>query len=134
MWIARSRDLEYWGKHECLAGPRKGKWDSARIGAGASPIKTEKGWLEIYHGANEDNTYCLGAMLLDLDDPTRVIARSEDPIMVPTTDYEKYGFFGKVVFTNGHLVDGDTVTVYYGASDEVICGAEFSIKGILEVL
>jgi len=134
MWVARSPDLTYWGKHESLAAPRKGKWDSARIGAGASPIKTGKGWLTIYHGANEENTYCLGAMLLDLDDPTRVLARSDDPIMAPTADYEKYGFFGKVVFTNGHVVDGDTVTVYYGASDEVICGAEFSIEKILGTL
>jgi len=134
MWVARSPDLMHWGKHERLAAPRKGAWDSARIGAGASPIKTEKGWLTIYHGANEANTYCLGAMLLDLDDPTRVLARSDDPIMIPTTDYEKYGFFGKVVFTNGHVVDGDTVTVYYGASDEVICGAEFSIEEILGTL
>ena len=134
MWVARSPDLEHWGRHECLATPRKDKWDSARIGAGASPVKTEKGWLEIYHGANEDNTYCLGAMLLDLDNPANVLARSDEPIMVPTTDYEKYGFFGEVIFTNGHVVDGDTVTIYYGASDEVICGAEFSIEEILRRL
>lgn len=134
MWVARSPDLRHWGRHECLAAPRKGKWDAARIGAGASPIKTEKGWLAIYHGANEDNTYCLGAMLMDLDTPAHVIARSDEPIMVPATDYEKYGFFGMVIFTNGHVVDGDTVTIYYGASDEVICGAEFSIEEILETL
>jgi len=134
MWVARSPNLRYWGKHECLAAPRKGKWDSARIGAGASPIKTDKGWLVIYHGANGDNTYCLGAMLLDIADPRKVLARSDDPIMVPTTDYEKYGFFGEVVFTNGHVVDGDTVTLYYGASDEVICGARFSIEDILASL
>ncbi len=134
MWVARSKDLEHWGRHECLAAPRKGKWDCARIGAGASPIKTEKGWLEIYHGANEDNTYCLGAMLLDLDNPANVLARSDNPIMVPTTDYEKYGFFGEVIFTNGHVVDGDTVTIYYGASDEVICGAKFSIEEMLGTL
>jgi len=134
MWTARSPDLVHWGKHESLAAPRKGKWDSARIGAGASPIKTDRGWLTIYHGANEENTYCLGAMLLDLDDPTRVLARSDDPIMVPTTDYEKYGFFGKVVFTNGHVIDGDTISIYYGASDEVICGARFSIEEILGTL
>ena len=134
MWVARSPDLLHWGRHESLAAPRKGKWDSARIGAGASPIKTDKGWLTTYHGANEENTYCLGAMLLDLDDPTKVLARSDAPIMVPTTDYEKHGFFGTVVFTNGHVVDGDAVTVYYGASDEVICGAQFSIEEILGTL
>jgi predicted GH43/DUF377 family glycosyl hydrolase len=134
MWIARSRDLDYWGKHEFLAAPREGYWDSARIGAGASPIRTEKGWLEIYHGATAENTYSLGALLLDLNDPTKVLARSNEPIMIPTAAYEKYGFFGKVIFTNGHLVDGDTVRVYYGASDRVICGAEFSIQEILKSL
>ena len=76
----------------------------------------------------------LFSLLLDLNDPTKVLARSEDPIMVPTEDYEKYGFYGNVVFTNGHLVDGDKITMYYGASDEVICGAEFSINEILASL
>lgn len=109
-------------------------WDSARVGAGAPPIRTEKGWLEIYHGADENNRYCLGALLLDLDDPSIVLARSDEPIMEPKEEYEKVGFFGDVVFTNGHLVDGDNLTIYYGASDEVICGAEFSISRILETL
>jgi predicted GH43/DUF377 family glycosyl hydrolase len=134
MWITSSPDMEHWGKHLCIAAPRPGMWDSARIGAGTSPIKTPHGWLEIYHGADDNNTYSLGALLLDLEDPTKVLARSEDPIMVPTEDYEKYGFYGNVVFTNGHIVDGDTLTVYYGASDEVICGAEFSINEILSTL
>ena len=72
--------------------------------------------------------------MLDLDDPTRVIARSEEPIMEPIADYEQTGFFGNVVFTNGQLVDGDTVQIYYGASDEVICEAKFSIQEILHSL
>jgi predicted GH43/DUF377 family glycosyl hydrolase len=109
-------------------------WDSARVGSGAAPIKTEKGWLEIYHGANEVNRYCLGALLLDLEDPTKVIARSEQPIMEPTAEYEQVGFFGNVIFTNGHFVNGDELHLYYGASDEVICGADFSIKEILNSL
>ena len=96
--------------------------------------RTEEGWLEIYHGADYQNRYCLGALLLDLNDPSKVIARSKAPIMEPTAPYEQTGFFGNVVFTNGHLVERDTVTVYYGASDEVICGAEFSIGEILRSL
>jgi predicted GH43/DUF377 family glycosyl hydrolase len=76
-------------------------WDRARVGAGCSPIKTEKGWLEIYHGANYEHQYCLGAFLLDLNDPYKVIARTEEPIMVPSEPYELTGFFGHVVFTNG---------------------------------
>lgn len=134
LWLAESPDLVHWGQHRCLAHSRPGMWDGARIGAGAAPIRTSEGWLEIYHGANSDNRYCLGALLLDLQQPWKVLARSREPIMEPTADYECTGFFGKVVFTNGHLVDGDTVTIYYGAADSVICGARFSIQEILATL
>lgn len=134
IWLAESPDRIHWGNHVCIATTRRGKWDSVRVGAGAAPIKTKRGWLEIYHGANEENRYCLGALLLDLNDPSKVIARSEDPIMEPIADYEQTGFFGNVVFTNGQIVEGDTVTIYYGASDEVICTAKFSINEILESL
>jgi len=134
MWVASSPDLDHWGDHRCLAKPRPGKWDSVRIGAGAAPIKTDVGWLEIYHGADGNHRYCLGAMLLDLDEPWKVIARSDSPIVEPIATYETSGFFGNVVFTNGHVVDGDTITMYYGASDEFVCGAYLSINEILETL
>lgn len=134
MWIAESPDRIHWGRHKCVATTRKGFFDSARLGAGASPIRTDEGWLVIYHGADSSNRYCLGAMLLDLKDPSRVLARSSEPIMEPVAPYEQTGFFGNVVFTNGQIVDGDTVHIYYGASDEVICKADFSIKEILAML
>jgi predicted GH43/DUF377 family glycosyl hydrolase len=134
IWIAESPDGLHWGNHKLLATTRNGMWDSARLGAGASPIRTEKGWLEIYHGATEEHRYCLGLLLLDSDDPTKVIARSQKPIMEPFTKYEQEGFFGNVVFTNGHIIKGDTVSVYYGASDEVICKADFSISELLKSL
>jgi predicted GH43/DUF377 family glycosyl hydrolase len=134
LWLAESPDLIHWGNHRCVAHSRPGMWDSARIGAGAAPIRTPQGWLGIYHGANSENRYCLGALLLDLQQPWKVLARSNEPIMEPMADYEHSGFFGKVVFTNGHLVDGNTLTVYYGASDSVICGARFSIQQILATL
>jgi beta-1,2-mannobiose phosphorylase / 1,2-beta-oligomannan phosphorylase len=134
IWIAESPDLVHWGNHKCVATSRKDKWDSARVGAGAAPILTPEGWLEIYHGANDNHRYCLGALLLDLKDPSTVLARSEEPIMEPIADYETTGFFGNVVFTNGHIVEGDKIRMYYGASDEVICGAELSINEILNSL
>lgn len=134
IWLASSPDLVHWGHHRCLLRTREGMWDSVRIGAGAAPIRTDAGWLEIYHGADEDNRYALGAVLLDLDDPSIVLARSETPLLEPEAEYEKTGFFGNVVFTNGHLVNGDELTIYYGASDEVICGAKFSIAAILKEL
>jgi predicted GH43/DUF377 family glycosyl hydrolase len=134
IWIARSPDLQHWGGHTCLAMTRKGMWDEARVGAGAAPIATAEGWLEIYHGATREHRYCLGALLLDRHDPTRVLARSRAPIMEPTAEYERKGFFGNVVFTNGHVLDGDTLTLYYGASDHVICGATLSMAEVLRSL
>lgn len=134
IWLAESPDRVHWGRHRCIATTRQGRWDSVRVGAGAAPILTEKGWLEIYHGANADNRYCLGALLLDRNDPTRVLARSDEPIMEPIALYEQTGFFGNVVFTNGQIVEGDAVRIYYGASDEVICTAQLSIRDILQSL
>lgn len=134
IWLSKSANLRDWGDHRCVATTRPGKWDSGRVGAGGSPIRTPEGWLEIYHGCDEKKRYCLGALLLDLNDPSRVLARSEEPIMEPLAPYEQTGFFGQVVFTNGHLVDGDGITIYYGASDSVICGARFSMREILATL
>jgi predicted GH43/DUF377 family glycosyl hydrolase len=136
IWLASSPDGIHWGNHKCIIKTRQDYWDNARVGAGAAPIKTKKGWLEIYHGANYEHQYCLGAFLMDLEDPSKIIARTEKPIMIPTTDYELSGFFGNVVFTNGHILepDGDTVTIYYGASDEFVCGAQFSINEIFSLL
>ena len=131
IWIAESPDLLHWGHHKCIATTRKGMWDSARVGGGCSPIRTPEGWLAIYHGADENHRYCLGALLLDINNPSKVIARSESPIMEPTERYELQGFFGNVIFTNGHHIVGDKIMMYYGASDEVICGAELSIEEIL---
>jgi len=131
IWIAESPDLVHWGRHRCIAHSREGYWDSARVGAGASPIRTAEGWLEIYHGATKENRYCLGALLLDLEEPWRVLARSERPIMEPLAPYEREGFFGQVIFTNGHVVDGDCLTLYYGAADSVICAATLSVEEIL---
>ncbi|WP_456311731.1 glycoside hydrolase family 130 protein [Pseudomonas shirazensis] len=134
IWLAESPDGIHWGNHKCIIKTRLGLWDSARVGAGAAPLKTDQGWLEIYHGANAEHQYCLGAFLMDLDDPSKVISRTVDPIMIPQENYELSGFFGYVVFTNGHVVEGDKLTVYYGAADEFVCGAHFSITEILAAL
>ena len=134
IWISSSPDLIHWGHHTCVLTTRPGHWDCARVGAGASPIKTPLGWLEIYHGADYNHVYHLGAVLLDLDDPSKVLARSIEPILSPETEYEKNGFFGNVVFSNGHLVQDDEITLYYGASDEVICFGKLKISDVLNSL
>jgi predicted GH43/DUF377 family glycosyl hydrolase len=134
IWIAESPDLHCWGSHRCLMGPRPGHWDEAKIGAGAVPFKTDRGWLEIYHGVDRSNRYCLGAVLLDSAEPWKVIARTNKPILEPQAAYECDGFFGNVVFSRGILCEGDNVKIYYGAADTVICCAELSLKEIVETL
>ncbi|RKP50044.1 glycosidase [Cohnella endophytica] len=134
IWIAESDNLLYWGNHKHLAGLRGDMWDSARIGGGAVPFRTEKGWLELYHGATKEHRYCMGALLLDLDDPSKVIARSGVPVLEPIADYEANGFFGGVVFSCGVIVEGDVVKMYYGAADTSMACAELSLQDILDGL
>lgn len=134
VWIAYSPDLVHWGDHRFLMGVQPGGWESGRIGGGTVPIRTDRGWLEIYHGANPQDYYCLGAVLLDLDDPHKVLARGLEPLMCPEAPYETVGLMPDVVFTCGALVDGDRLSIYYGAADEVTAGADVSISEILDSL
>lgn len=140
IWIAESPDMIHWGNHRLLMQTRAGMWDEERIGAGAVPILTDAGWLEIYHGADRNYRYCLGAVLLDRDSPWKVLARSEEPILVPETDYEFEGVFGNVVFTCGALlepgvlVDEPAVKIYYGAADTVMAYAEIPLQALLDSL
>jgi predicted GH43/DUF377 family glycosyl hydrolase len=134
IWISRAVDPTCFGDHRVLARVRPGYWDSKRIGAGAVPFLTDKGWVEIYHGADENNRYCLGVLLLDKDDPGKVIARSETPLVEPTEIYERKGFFGNVVFTCGCCLEGDDVIIYYGASDETISMATVTLDDIFSNL
>lgn len=137
MWIAKSPDLIHWGeqKHFCgLSGENEDRWDNGRIGGGAVPFKTEKGWVKIYHAADKNDRYCLGAFLLDADDPSKVLAKTAEPILQPEADYEKNGFFGNVVFTCGCLLKEDTVIIYYGAADDKICRVDICLEDIFEAM
>jgi predicted GH43/DUF377 family glycosyl hydrolase len=134
IWIAESPDLHCWGNHRRLMGPNPGHWDDAKIGAGAPPFRTDFGWLEIYHGVDQNNRYCLGAVMLDGTEPWKIIARANKPILEPQAGYECDGFFGNVVFSCGLLCEGDIVKIYYGAADTVICYAELSLKEIIDTL
>jgi predicted GH43/DUF377 family glycosyl hydrolase len=136
MWIATSPDLLSWGGHSFLAAARDETWDNAKIGGGAVPFRVRtkdyNGWLAIYHGVTDSPvTYSLGALLLDAEDPSRVIARSRDPILWPEAPYEQNGFFDGVVFTCGLLAEGDLVRIYYGAADGVTAVADLSLDEIL---
>lgn len=139
MWLASSTDLLHWGVYRPLMAKRPTMWDSVRIGAGAVPIKTAAGWLEIYHGVNAEHGYCLGAVLLDLEDPSVVLARSAVPLLMPETAYERSGFYSNVVFTCGATVthtpgEGDVVQIYYGAVDETTCRVDIPLADILDHL
>lgn len=131
IWVAESDNLLYWGNHRHLIGLRPGMWDGGRIGGGAVPIRTSEGWLELYHGATREHRYCMGAVLLDLEDPSKVLARSDVPVLEPEMQYEREGFFGDVVFSCGVLADGDTVRMYYGVADSSMACAELSLREIL---
>jgi len=125
IWFATSPDLLSWGNHSFVAGERE---------AVPFRVRTEDGdaWLAIYHGVTgTPPTYSLGALLLDGRDPSRVIARSREPILSPEAPYEQKGFFGNVVFTCGLLAEGDLVRIYYGAADGVIAVADLSLEEIL---
>jgi predicted GH43/DUF377 family glycosyl hydrolase len=134
IWVAYSPDLEHWGDHHFLMGTTARGWASGRIGAGAVPFKTDRGWVEIYHGATRQDRYCLGAILLDLERPHRMLARTREPILSPEAPYEVQGFVPNVVFACGALVDGDRVTIYYGAADEVIAAADLSLAEIMDAM
>lgn len=137
IWIAFSDDLVNWGGHQPLAMPRKGMWDGVRTGAGAVPFRVPEGWLELYHGVDQDGRYAMGALLMDADDPAHVIARSPEPILVPTQPYELNGFYNNTVFSCGHVpLDdrGERIRMYYGAADCCMAAADFDIKEILATL
>jgi predicted GH43/DUF377 family glycosyl hydrolase len=134
IWIAESGDLMCWGNHRYVMSPRTGCWDEVKIGASAVPFKTERGWLEIYHGADGNNRYCLGAVLLDAEQPWKVIRRDEKPILEPQMDYEIEGFFGNVVFSCGLLCEDDKLRIYYGVADTAVCYAELALGEVIESL
>jgi predicted GH43/DUF377 family glycosyl hydrolase len=135
VWFASSPDLIHWGRHRFVCSTRPGMWDSFKVGAGAIPIKTDRGWLTMYHGADQHQRYCLGCLLTDLEQPYRLIARSADPILAPEAEYERKGFCSDVVFTCGAVAEPDgRVIIYYGSSDEYTCGAETTVGDLLATL
>ena len=134
IWLAESPDLLCWGNHRYFMGPRKSFWDDMKIGAGAVPFRINEGWLEIYHGADRNNRYCLGAVLTDINRPWKIIARSEKPILEPETDYEIEGFYGNVVFSCGLLYEQNTLRIYYGVADTSIAYAELPLRDVLKTM
>ena len=137
IWIAVPDPTLPFGRHEPLVRPRTGKWDERQTGASTTPFRVREGWLEIYHGVDSEHRYTLGGVLLDGNDPTRLIARSPEPILMPELPYEITGLFGNVVYSCGHVPldpDGRRIRVYYGAADSCVAAADFDVAEILASL
>jgi beta-1,2-mannobiose phosphorylase / 1,2-beta-oligomannan phosphorylase len=123
IWLAYSDDLIHWGDYQKIMDPRPGNWDRWKIGAGGPPLKTEHGWLCIYHGVSPEKVYRLGVALLDLDDPSRIINWPAAPILEPEEPWELAGDIPSVVFTCGTAEIDGSYFVYYGGADKVIAVA-----------
>ncbi len=137
IWIAYSDDLVSWGDHQPLALPRPGYWDEVRTGASAVPFRVPEGWLELYHGVDRNSRYAMGGLLLDAGDPSRVLARSDQPILAPTETYERTGLFNDTVFSCGHVPldeSGGRIRMFYGAADSCVAAADFSVREIVDQL
>ena len=131
MWVARSPDLIRWGRHDCLHGG-DADWETGRVGAGTPPVPVEGGWLEIYHGnrrptrPGEVGRYSTGLLLLDRDNPSKILRRTAGSVFEPTADFERSGFVPDVVFPTGIVECDGSYLVYYGAADSCTAVVEFS--------
>jgi beta-1,4-mannooligosaccharide/beta-1,4-mannosyl-N-acetylglucosamine phosphorylase len=137
VFYSESPDLIHWGRHRHVLGPVPWTWQATKVGGGPTPIETEAGWLVLYHGvltSCNGFVYSMGAALLDLEEPWRVLARGADYLLSPQEAYEQVGDVPNVVFPCAALVDreADRVSVYYGGADTVVCLAHGHLSEILE--
>lgn len=148
IWISYSYDMRYWGDTKLLAGVEDVPFANDKIGPGAPPVLTEKGWLTVFHAVDIDRTrgkngweekwqkcYFAGLMLLDRDDPSKVVGIYEKPLIAPETKWEAdEGFRTNVVFPGGLILEEDgSLKIYYGASDTVECLATAEITDLLQL-
>ncbi|MBN1766473.1 MAG: glycoside hydrolase family 130 protein [Sedimentisphaerales bacterium] len=137
--ISYSPDMTFWGKHRLVMQSGGGWWQGTKIGAGPAPIETSQGWLLFYHGVIttcNGYVYSMGAALLDLNDPTKVLLRTSDYLATPEEDYETVGFVPNVFFPCATLVDALTgrIAIYYGAADTVTAVAFCQVDELLAFL
>ena len=138
IWISYSDDLHDWSEPELVDVPKLW-WESGRMGASTPPIKTEHGWLLLHHGVDVEDAetkrvvYRLGAMMLDLDDPTKVIRRPEGVLLEPEEYYEKFGLYiPYVVFPTSAVVVGETLNLYYGVCDTAIALGTVPLQEVID--
>jgi len=138
IYISYSPDMKYWGEHRCVMKVTpfpESAWQCLKIGAGSVPFMTEAGWLMFYHGVIQTCNgyrYSMGAVILDKENPEKVLYRTRDYILAPAAPYELQGDVPNVVFPCAALQDGKRVAVYYGAADTVVGMAFGYIDEIIE--
>ncbi|HEY5122882.1 MAG TPA: glycoside hydrolase family 130 protein [Ignavibacteria bacterium] len=137
IWISYSKDLRYWGDSKVIMRPVKYHWDEMKIGPGAPPVKTSKGWLNIYHGVfptMAGSVYRLGVALHDLKDPSKILGVCDEWILQPEEVYEITGYVHNVVFTCGAIPEPDgTIKIYWGGADKVLCAGEAVIEELVDL-
>ena len=139
IFYSESPDLVHWGRHRHVMAPRPWSWDSTKVGAGPTPVETADGWLLVYHGvltSCNGFVYSMGAALLDLEEPWRVLSRPRDYLLAPRAAYERIGDVPNVLFPCAALVDrdADRLTVYYGGADTVVGMAHATLSELLGFL
>jgi len=137
VWISYSSDLVHWGDSRVVMKPVQYHWDEMKIGPGATPIRTPRGWLHIYHGVfptMDGSVYRLGVALHDLDDPAKVIGVCDRWILQPEDPWEVTGYVHNVVFTCGAIPEDDgTVKIYWGGADKVMCVGTAVIEELVDL-
>ncbi len=138
VWLSESDDLRHWGSPICvLQEDQQPGWDSGKVGTGPTPIETPEGWLLIFHGVEHEEKgwlYRVGLALLDLDDPSRIIAKAHNWVFGPTEPYELRGEQPGIVFPTGAVVEDGTLRLYYGAADVSVAVATARMDDLLQVL
>jgi predicted GH43/DUF377 family glycosyl hydrolase len=136
IWISYSPDLVYWGESQLIMRPAPYHWDEMKIGPGAPPIYTDRGWLSIYHGVfqtMDGSIYRLGVALHDLSDPAKILGVGDEWILQPEDPWEITGYVHNIVFTCGAVPESDgTVKIYWGGADSVMCVGEANLDELVE--
>jgi predicted GH43/DUF377 family glycosyl hydrolase len=133
IWLALSDDMLSWKESHLLAQP-KYAWEAQKIGGSTPPLHTEEGWLTLYHGVDDAGIYRVGVMLLDHENPLKILARLPYPILQPEEPYETEGVVSNVVFPCGNCIKGGTLFVYYGGADRCCAVATAPVQELLDTL
>jgi len=138
IWLSSSNDLIHWGEFILLAEPEPGTWEANKIGGSTPPVRTKDGWLFLYHGVRgfgvASSMYKIGAMLLDINEPWKIIGKTTEPILIPEEGFERIGDVGNVVFTNGWVVeDNGNVKIFYSGADSNICVADTTVDYLISL-